>query len=348
MKGGCGEQWRCILFLMLFMLASCSTGTLQEQGGLEPVPVWPAPPAAARIVWVEEVSRFQDICGQPGFWQRLKEVLVGKISTGMVKPYGIYIDEEQRLYVVDSGSGFIHLMDPNAGCYRAIPGPDDGLVLPSPIGVAGDDQGQVFITDSKLGKVYRYLPDDGSLQPLTRMTLKRPAGIAYHRLNRLLYVAEAGVHQVVAFDRQGIEQFRFGSHGKRPGEFNFPTAVCVDQRGQVLVTDALNARVQIFTPEGQFVAAFGEPGDTSGTFAKPKGVAVDSEGHVYVCDALFDAVQIFDQEGRLLLTFGQSGSAPGEFWMPSGISIDSRDYIYVADSYNRRVQVFRYVREGER
>ncbi len=106
----------------------------------------------------------------------------------------------------------------------------------------------------------------------------------------------------------------------------------------------MNARIQVFTADGEFLSSFGQPGDTFGTFAKPKGgVAVDRQGHVFVCDALFDAVQIFDaMGGQALLSFGgDNGTKPGQFWMPSGIYIDQQSYIYVADTYNRRVQVFR-------
>lgn len=261
----------------------------------------------------------------------------------MVKPYGLYVDDRQHLFIVDPGSGVVHFLDQAAGRYRVIPAPGSPISLQSPIDMTGDGQGHFYFTDSQAGCLYRYRLDDEKLEKLTGSPLRRPTGIAWHPKNNLLYVAETGRHQVVAFDRQGIERLRFGRHGDAPGAFNFPTAICVDHRGQVLVTDALNARIQVFTPEGQFVSSFGKPGDTSGTFAKPKGIAVDREGHMYVCDALFDAVQIFSPSGRLLLAFGESGSGPGQFWMPAGITIDADDLIYVADSYNQRVQVFRYL-----
>jgi sugar lactone lactonase YvrE len=117
----------------------------------------------------------------------------------------------------------------------------------------------------------------------------------------------------------------------------------VDGQGQLYVTDPLNYRVHIFSPEGAPVAQIGAAGDAPGDLTKPKGVAVDSGGHIYVSDALQDAVQIFDDSGRLLTTFGSSGNRNGEFWMPSGVYIDRQDFIFVVDTYNRRVQLFRYV-----
>jgi sugar lactone lactonase YvrE len=331
-----------LALVLLFMMIACATPPVKDDASTKVLPSWPAPPAAPRIQWVREIRQPEQLRRQRGFWQRFKEILVGGSRAKLVKPYGLYVDSRQRLFIIDPGSGVVHLLDQADGSYRVIPGPKSTIVFQSPIDMTGDGQGQFYLTDSKAGLIYRYRLEGDTLEKFTGSPLMRPTGIAWHQQNRLLYVAETGRHQVVAFDLQGIERLRFGHHGNAPGQFNFPTAVCVDHRGQVLVTDALNARIQVFTPEGHFVSSFGKPGDTSGTFAKPKGIAVDSEGHIYVCDALFDAVQIFSTSGELLLTFGESGSEPGQFWMPAGIAIDANDFIYVADSYNQRVQVFRY------
>jgi len=115
----------------------------------------------------------------------------------------------------------------------------------------------------------------------------------------------------------------------------------------VLVTDALNYRVQAFDKQGRFLWKMGHQGDGSGDFSSPKGIAIDSEGHLYVVDALFDAVQIFEPDGTLLLSFGTHGPGFGEFSLPTGAFIDGRDRIYVADSYNQRVQVFEFLGGSE-
>jgi sugar lactone lactonase YvrE len=110
--------------------------------------------------------------------------------------------------------------------------------------------------------------------------------------------------------------------------------------GNLFVTDALNFRIQVFSPEGKFLRKFGEVGDGSGNFAAPKGVAADRRRHVYVADALLDAVQAFGDDGQLLLGFGEQGMKAGQFWMPNGLFINDADVLYVADAYNQRVQRF--------
>ncbi|MCK4379354.1 MAG: SMP-30/gluconolactonase/LRE family protein, partial [Deltaproteobacteria bacterium] len=226
---------------------------------------------------------------------------------------------------------------------RMIPAGDENPLL-SPIDLAADEQGTIYITDSKRGKIFRCRVDDSQLTEFHTVSLQRPTGIVYSSRFKQLYVTDTLAQQVVVLGLDGQERFRFGRRGQEPGQFNAPTAININRRGEVLVTDALNSRVQVFSADGHFLTQFGRPGDTSGTFAKPKGIAVDSDGNIYVCDALFDAVQIFDRHGRLLLEFGNSGSRPGQFWMPAGIFIDNHDTIYVADTYNRRIQIFRYLK----
>ena len=158
-----------------------------------------------------------------------------------------------------------------------------------------------------------------------------------------LYVADSGAHCVLIFDRQGQPQGRFGARGVAPGTFNFPTHIAADAQGRLYVTDAMNSRVQVFDAAGQVLGSLGSLGDGSGHFSRPKGVAVDRLGHVYVADALFDNIQVFNPDGQFLLDLGSSGSAAGEFWMPAGMAISRDNRIFVADSYNGRVQVLRYI-----
>ena len=337
-----------ILFLILsLILAACvepskpsiETGTVVEK------PVWPASPAPPRIAWQGEIRDFRDFRKRESFWQRLAGLIVGQRQAGLVKPYGIYADENGHLFAVDTGACRLYLLDNNDDSYKMIPHSDETPFL-SPIDVTGDGMDTIFITDSKKGGLFRYSLDDDHLLEFQTVSLQRPTGIAYLREEKLLYVADTLAHQIVVLELDGRERFRFGERGVGPGQFNFPTAVAVSDCGMVVVTDALNGRIQIFAADGSFELEVGRPGDTSGTFAKPKGVALDSDCNIYVCDALFDAIQVFDRGGRLLLTFGDSGSGPGQFWMPTGIFIDRQDNIYVADSYNQRIQIFRYLKKG--
>ena len=335
------------VYLLFLLLISCSPKIVAPPPSVTEPIYWPPPPFESRIEWVKEIRDFND-CNKNGFWHRISEIVFGEKQIRMIRPQALLVDQSQRLFVVDTGAGLVHWLDMKTNKYRFFPDHDDGVILESPVGVAQDGSDYLYITDSKAGTVLRYDLNKQSFQPFLPYKLKRPTGIVFNPVFNLLYVAETGTHQIVALDLAGREKYRFGGRGDEVGLLNYPTHITVDGKGQLIVTDSLNARVQIFSADGHFLGSFGQPGDTSGTFAKPKGVGVDSEDHIYVADALFDAVQIFDNSGRLLLEFGKSGHQPGEFWLPSGLFIDNNDFIYVADTYNRRIQVFRYITSGER
>ena len=255
-----------------------------------------------------------------------------------------------------------------------------------PFGIAVDEIGNLCLTDTGANVVWYFDRAQGRAarwDQIDHVRFVQPVAVA--KAGGIIYVADAGLRQVVAFDEAGRLRFRltdqfdrpvglamaggqlyvvdsaahgvfvfdpngrklgkFGQRGAGPGEFNFPTHVAVDGLGRVYVTDAMNARVQVFAADGRFLHGIGSLGDGSGHFSRPKGVAVDRLGQVYVADALFDNIQIFDPEGNFLLDLGSSGSAIGEFWLPSGIAVSHDDRIFIADTSNGRVQVLRYLGE---
>jgi streptogramin lyase len=72
-----------------------------------------------------------------------------------------------------------------------------------------------------------------------------------------------------------------------------PIAVMVDRHDRVWVS-SLNDRVQMFSPEGEFLLTLGPSGKGPGQFARPHGMAVDSRGHLYVADAGNQRIQKFE------------------------------------------------------
>src|SRR4029077_9294919 len=68
---------------------------------------------------------------------------------------------------------------------------------------------------------------------------------------------------------------QFGSEGSGNGQFNWPTGIAFDGKGDVVVADEENARVDVFKENGEFVKSFGSWGTEAGQFLEIRGVAVD-------------------------------------------------------------------------
>jgi len=300
--------------------------------------VWPPPPDEPRIAYVQSISNPADAGVKTSLFRRLSNWLSGARQGGepLYRPFGVAIDDADNFCVTDTGAKAVCYFDRAARhWYRWTQAGD--VAFASPVAVAKTGK-TLFVADSALAAILAF-DLDGNLLFRISDELTRPSGLTISD-GRLL-VADAGRHCIAIFDLHGKFLSRFGARGDGDGEFNFPTHVTADTRGNIYVTDSMNSRIEVFDSKGHFQRQFGEPGDGPGSFSRPKGVAVDAGGRVYVVDAMFGNVQIFDSNGQLLLDFGGPGSSPGEFSLPAGIAIGRDNLIYVADSYNGRLQVFK-------
>lgn len=340
----------CLLFLMLALqltLAGCATSRGALPQAPPDGPVWPAAGETPRIRYLGSISHPEDLQIRQSLLSRIWEYVTGGPERGLRNPQAVAVDHDEILYAVDAGFRNVKVFDRNAPRFAILP--DDDHLLQGPVAVAVDRQAQrLYVSDSAAGLV-RYFPLVGGGAPgeLGKGLLERPTGLVLHPATDELLVLDAKQSALFRFSRRDLSfKGRLGGRGTGAGQFNHPTDLTVNSRGEIVVSDSLNFRVQLFSQQGEFLRAFGKPGDTPGYFNRPKGVAVDSDDHIYVVDGLFDNVQVFDREGRLLIAFGSAGQGAGQFWMPAGIAIDRADRIYVADTYNRRIQIFQYLKQA--
>ncbi|MGC8838743.1 MAG: flippase activity-associated protein Agl23 [Anaerolineae bacterium] len=143
----------------------------------------------------------------------------------------------------------------------------------------------------------------------------------------------------------------FGSLGQGPGQFRDPRNLAVDAEGNLYVLDTGNHRVQVFSPQGQFLREWGGEGVSPGHFKEPWGIAVAPDGTVYVADTWNHRIQKFTAEGEFLAQWGQFGSTDGQLgdpmvlWGPRAIAFDPEGNLLVTDTGNKRI--IKYSPDGE-
>ena len=305
--------------------------------------VWPPPPDPPRIRYIDTLRGEDQYKKKPSAWRRLLLGPEQDEGIQLKKPYGVVTDTMGRIYVSDTGLGAVVVFDPHEKDVHLL-GNTGRVRLVTPIGMAVDEKGRLFVSDASLDTVFCFDEREEVVLALGRKEgLQNPAGIVVDRARHRLYVADSHLHAVHVYSTDGVHLGSWGTRGSGDGQFNFPTNLSLDEKGNLYVVDTGNFRVQMFDPDGNFRSSFGRAGDGFGSFHRPKGVALDSEGHIYVVDAAFNNFQVFDPEGHLLLFVGATGREPGTFWLPAGIHIDGRDRIFVVDQVNRRVQVFEYL-----
>ena len=335
------------LLTTLFFTAACSNMTpssdaIEAQANANATPlVWPKPPATERVRYLRSVHGPDDWGISHSWLRRLADALSGNGKDVFMRPSAV-VERSGVLTVADPGAQAVWILDQPNDSYQRVSqvGP---LTLVSPVALAQGPGESVFVADTVLNQVFQLDRTGKLLRTISSQGLERPAALAWDDTAHRLFVLDSKKHRVTVFDGNGALLRHLGGSGGDNAQFNHPTHMALDagtKAGNLLITDAMNFRIQSLSPEGKFLWQFGKNGNGTGDLASPKGVASDSAGHVYVVDALFDAVQIFDRQGQLLLAFGEHGTARGQFTLPRGIFIASDDKVYVADAYNQRVQVF--------
>jgi hypothetical protein len=305
--------------------------------------VWPPPPDRARIKLDTVIEGRRDVEGR----SRLGKLLIGASPEGpydkLNKPYAVDFDPQGRLLVTDWGSSALLRFDREGGRMDVF-GTRGTMALQQPLGLGVGPDGRIYVADVGLARVVAYDAEGDVVAVYGRPgELTNPTDAAVSPDGKRLYVTDSKEHRVVVFDIASAERLTtFGRRGVEDGELNFPTALVFGPEGNLFVLDQINARVQLFAADGEFIDRFGELGRVPGSFTRPKDVAVDEVGFIYVTDNAFNNVQLFDADFTLLTFVGSGGQQPGQFLGASGVAVHG-DLFAIVDQLGHRLQVFRFI-----
>ena len=305
--------------LMTF-LPGCSSagGTAPKSRSEERYTFWPLAPDEPRIQFVKSYRSSMDLAGrrQSGF----EDLVFGKQSedaSAIEKPYGVEL-HGGRIYVCDIRAPALTVLDVAKHQARLV-GVRGANRLSHPVDVAVADDGWIYVADNDRRVVVVFNPEERYADTFAVQGWK-PVSLAVH--GDRLYVCDLEAQRVVILDKESGSMIgEFGSAGDSDGQFRVPIGIDTDRDGFVYVSDMMRARVQKFTPDGDYLTGFGRLGDYAGAFARPKQLAVDSDGIIYVVDSSFNNVQMFNDEFQILMAFGAAGPHPGAMNLPVGIAV---------------------------
>jgi len=173
----------------------------------------------------------------------------------------------------------------------------------------------VFSGEQRVGGLgHRHQP----LQPFNH-----PTAVAFAP-DGTIYVSDGYAnHKVHCFSRDGELLGSWGGLGTGPGEFMNPHALWVLPDGRVVVVDRENDRLQVFGPEGQFIAIW------TG-FVKPLDIWGDATGRLFVADFV-PSLTLLSATGERL------GRCRPVLNAAHGLYGDTRGNIYLAEPSPSRV-----------
>jgi len=273
---------------------------------------------------------------------------------------GVAVDLEDRVFLICRGDHPVLMYD-SKGKFLGSWGEGDFTYRTHGITVGPDNS--VYCTDDGNHTIRKFTPSGKLLMTLGTMntpsdtgydgkdtrTVSRP-GAPFNRPTNIavgptgdLYVSDGyGNCRVHQFGPNGELKRSWGTPGQGPGEFFLPHGISVHADGRVFVCDRENDRIQIFSPDGEYLS---EWTDTR----RPTHLVFDGQGRAYVSELWWQPGQtsgrygpagdtrsgrasVYDGEGRVLARWGGPDPvAAGSFAAPHGLAVDSRHDVYVSE-----------------
>jgi DNA-binding beta-propeller fold protein YncE len=156
----------------------------------------------------------------------------------------------------------------------------------------------------------------------------RPTDVAISRTGDVYISDGYGNARVHRFSADGRLEKSWGAPGKSaPGEFHVPHGVWVHSDGRVFVADRENNRIQIFSPEGDFLSQWAG-------LARPCDIYIDADEVVYVPE-LDGLITLFTLNGQVI-TRWMSPTGTGKVDGGHAVWVDSRGDIYINQNQEGR------------
>lgn len=215
------------------------------------------------------------------------------------KPVGLSVGPDGNVYVADTHYHRIAVYTPGGQFLREWgregAGPGEFML---PTDVAFDAKGRIFVSEYNgndrvqvfdsagkwLFQFGRFGQGDGEFA--------RPESLAI--IGDLVYIADACNHRIAVFTTDGRFVRNMGRLGSELGELRFPYGLDHDSKGNLVVCEMGNNRVQLMDRQtGRGLGTWGRAGGSPGELMYPWAAAVDGDNRVLVVDSGNNRVQVF-------------------------------------------------------
>ncbi|MBL4818543.1 MAG: PKD domain-containing protein, partial [Deltaproteobacteria bacterium] len=250
----------------------------------------------------------------------------GGVATGarFDKASGLAVDSVGNIYIADAFNHRIRKITKATGLISTIAGTgvpgssgDDGVAttgqLDTPVDVAVDSVGNIYIADRGNNKVRKLTTSDGG----TTYTISTFAGIG------------------------GLGGFSGDDGQANLAQLSFPSGVGLDSAGNVYIADTVNRRIRKVAPSGIIttIAGAGLSGSDSDLISAtgalidlPEDVAVDASGQVYISEFGKHRVRRVDTLGIITTVAGDGFVGTDGIDSPKHLDVDSAGNVYFASA----------------
>ena len=156
----------------------------------------------------------------------------------------IYVSDKSRVYIYKPNGKYVHSIG------------RDKFKLPA--GIVFDNNGRLLVADQESHCVWSVTADGSQILGTIGLgSLSFPYGVATASDGSIV-VTESRKDCISIFSSGGEFIRCFGRSGSEPGMFNHPCHICINRKGQLIVADEMNQRLQVFElpelrPQSQFL-----------------------------------------------------------------------------------------------
>src|SRR5215213_5959367 len=179
-----------------------------------------------------------------------------------------------------------------------------------------------------------------------------PRHVAVSKDLKYVFVADSKNNRISQFDTKGNYIKSIGQLGTKPGDFNLPTTIEIDSKGNFFVNERGNERIQKFDSNWKPILMWGSKGSGDNQFCHMEHIALDKYDNVYVTDPQSDPgcsqqprVLKFDSNGKFIIKWGSFGKGDGQFLDPEHLAVDSEGNVYISDRKRDDIQKFSPISE---
>jgi hypothetical protein len=308
----------------------------------------------------------------------------GGVATGagFNNPFGVGIDARNNLFIADTDNNRIRIVGTN-GIVTTVAGNgisgyagDGGIAtsahLNSPVGVALDTHGNLFIADTDNNRI-RMINANGIIATVagngtsgysgdggmaTNASLNNPVSITVDPFDNL-YIADSGNNCIRRVNVSGVigtvagnrtSGYSGDGESATNATLNNPSGVVVDANANLFIADTYNQRVRMVNTNGTIITIAGDgiqgySGDdgaaTNASLYYPSGIAIDLQGNLMIADLDNNRIRKVDPNGVIttLAGGGDGGAATNAALVDiTGVALDTKGNLVFADYDGSRIR----------
>ncbi|CAM4911172.1 unnamed protein product [Rotaria socialis] len=301
----------------------------------------------------------------------------GSTSDKLNYPWGVYVDVNGTIYVVDRNNHRVQRWNSGAmtgttvGGSNADPGPY-AYQFSSPTAITFDRFGYMYILDSGNSRVQRWLPGATYGITIAATSMSTPYGMEIGPLGNIV-IADTFNYRILSFaltcpsvtTTTAAPPFQatvpvcataiwnqtfstlvgsMGTAGSSPTLLYNPSSIAFDGYRNMYITDISNHRIQLYAPGsniGTTIAGItSSSGSSRSQLNSPYGLHVTSNGTMFILDTSNYRVlqwQTGDPMGYVMAGGNGNGAALTQIGVSYALFVDDQYNIYISESSNNRI-----------